>query len=229
MKFAPPPHSSAAYRFAHRLLSVLIPLVCRLRVEGREHVPLAGGCVVACNHSLGFDFFFLGYCAPRQIFFMAKAEAFAGNQWLARFLKSAGVFPIERGQRDSAALDAAVSLAQSGSAVGMFPEGTRSRTGVLMRGRSGAVRIARQAAVPIVPAAIHNAAAILDAWWNPFQRPIVTVRFGPPLEVAPQDSAAEASTSAAATSVAADVARVMYSIAALLPPALRGEYAQPPT
>ena len=219
MKFAPPPHSSTAYRFAHRLLSLLIPMVCRLRVEGREHVPLEGGCVVACNHSLGFDFFFLGYCAPRQIYFMAKAEAFAGNRWLARFLKSSGVFPIERGQRDSAALDTAVALAQAECAVGMFPEGTRSRTGVLMRGRSGAVRIAQQAGVPIVPAAIDNAAAILEAWWNPLRRPIVTVRYGPPLEVAATENAAQ---------IKGDVARMMYSIAALLPAELRGEYAEPP-
>ncbi len=218
MRFSPPPHSTTAYSWAHRLLSVLIPMLCRLRVEGREHVPLEGGCVVACNHSLGFDFFFLGYCAPRQIFFMAKAEAFEGNQWLARFLKSSGVFPIQRGQRDHAAMDSAVSLAQSELAVGMFPEGTRSLTGVLMRGRSGAVRIARQAGVPIVPAAIHNAAAILDAWWNPFQRPIVTVRFGPPLTVADSETPAQ---------ITADVARVMHGIAALLPAELRGEYADP--
>ncbi len=217
MKFAPPPQSTTAYRIAHRLLWLLIPLVCRLRVEGREQLPTVGGCVVACNHSLGFDFFFLGYTAPRQIFFMAKAEVFAGNRWVARFLKSAGVFPIQRGQRDRAALDAAVSVVQSGHVVGMFPEGTRSRTGQLMRGRSGAVRIAAQANAPLVPAAIHNAAAILDAWWNPFQRPVVTVRYGPPLQVSALGNSTE---------MVRDVERMMQAIAALLPAELRGEYAE---
>lgn len=198
------------------LTFVKLPL-CRLHVEGREQMPATGGCVVACNHSMGPDYLVLGYASPRQIFYMAKVELFQIHPWFSKFLDMVGTFPVNRGRHDSEALTAAKNLLHRGKVMGMFPEGTRSRTGELRQGKTGAVRIAMLAQVPVVPAVVINADAILKQLGR---RPQVIVRFGPPLYPSgdPNDKAnTQAQTDA-----------VMCAIAQLLPPEKRGIYAATP-
>jgi len=149
------PHDgSLLWRMLWRFVYILIPLVCRLRVEGSEHVPKQGGCVLASNHTMGPDYILLALAPGRQIYYMAKAEAFQIHPWITKIILQAGVFPIKRGEGDSNALVGAVGLAKTGHMVGMFPEGTRSRTGQLQRGRSGVIRIAMEAQVPVVPVVV---------------------------------------------------------------------------
>jgi 1-acyl-sn-glycerol-3-phosphate acyltransferase len=92
------------------------------------------------------------------------------------------------------AVNHAIDLVKSGHVLGMFPEGTRSRTGKLQRGRSGAARIAIQAQAPVVPAYVSNAAPIFQRsnWLSLKPRATVTVRFGAPLipPASPDDSRA---------------------------------------
>lgn len=190
------------------------PLVCKLRVEGQEHVPMTSGAVVACNHTVGADFVFLAYCSPRELKYMTKAEAFTWNPLLSWLLKSSGAFPVRRGQSDQAAIDTAVDLAKTGSLIAMFPEGTRSRSQTLMRARSGAARIALAAGVPIVPTVVIGAPAVMKR--RSWRRPEVTVRFGPPV-VWSNDGDVDAARTYIDT--------VMVAIADMLPPEQRGVYA----
>ena len=194
------------------------PLFCRLQVEGRENLPLRGGAVVASNHNYGPDFIFLGITSPRELSFMAKAEAFAWSPVLAAILRAGGVFPVQRGKGDSGAIDTAVELAREGNLIAMFPEGTRSKSGVLMRGKTGAARIALAAEVPVVPAIVMNSAAVLKR--KSWRRPLVTVRFGKPMTwpTSGEDAEEENETARAYTDV------IMAEIASMLPVALRGEY-----
>lgn len=197
------------------LIAPLRPLFCRLRVEGREHIPKEGGAVLASNHTTGPDYVLLAISSPRELHFMAKAEIFTWNPVLSFILRSGGVFPVRRGQADKSALGNAVLTARRGNVVAMFPEGTRSRTGALMRGRTGAARIALAAGVPVIPAAVVNATAIFKR--RSFRRPLVIVRFGEPVHwtsALPSDF--EAATGY--TEV------VMRRIADLLPPEQRGLY-----
>ena len=132
----------------------------RLRARGREHVPSDGGFVLACNHVSSFDPWPLGLPLwPRRFLrFMAKSELY----WfpLTLVLNGAGAFPVRRGQADAEAIETAVQLARAGNIVAMFPEGTRRTKGLVKRfearPRTGAARIALEAGVPLVPAAVRG-------------------------------------------------------------------------
>lgn len=139
--------------------------IFRLRVHGREHLPAAGGYVLACNHLSSFDPWPLGLPLwPRRFLrFMAKSELY---WWpLTLVLEGAGAFPVRRGQADVEAIATAVELARGGHVVAMFPEGTRRRKGLVKRHearpRSGAARIALEAGVPLVPAAVAGTDRLL--------------------------------------------------------------------
>jgi 1-acyl-sn-glycerol-3-phosphate acyltransferase len=137
----------------------------RLRVQGRENVPADGGYVLACNHLSNFDPWPLGMplWPQRWLRFMAKSELY---WWPARYiLDAAGAFPVHRGRADVEAVQTAERLAREGNVVVMFPEGTRRKKGLVKkhqaRARSGAARIALDAHVPLVPAAISGTDRLL--------------------------------------------------------------------
>jgi 1-acyl-sn-glycerol-3-phosphate acyltransferase len=136
----------------------------RLRSNGKENIP-DGGCVLACNHLSSFDPWPVGMPLwPRtHLRFMAKSELY----WfpLSKIIDGAGGFPVRRGQHDTVAMDTAIRLAREGNVVAMFPEGTRRRKGLLKkreaRPRTGAARIALEAGVPLVPAAVKGTDGLL--------------------------------------------------------------------
>lgn len=137
----------------------------RLRVQGRENLPGAGGYVLACNHVSSFDPWPLGLplWPQRWLRFMAKSELY---WWPLRLvLDGAGAFKVRRGLGDHQAMETAVRLARDGHVIAMFPEGTRRRKGLVkkhaVRPRSGAARIALEAGVPLVPAAVAGTDRLL--------------------------------------------------------------------
>jgi len=137
----------------------------RLRVRGRENLPGAGGYVLACNHVSSFDPWPLGLplWPQRWLRFMAKSELY---WWPLRLvLDGAGAFKVRRGLGDHQAMETAVRLARDGHVIAMFPEGTRRRKGLVkkhaVRPRSGAARIALEAGVPLVPAAVAGTDRLL--------------------------------------------------------------------
>jgi 1-acyl-sn-glycerol-3-phosphate acyltransferase len=151
----------------------------RLRARGKEQLP-EGGFVLACNHVSSFDPWVLGMplWPKRFLRFMAKSELY----WppLKYVLNGAGAFPVRRGQRDVAAIETAVQLARDGNVVAMFPEGTRRTKGLVKRfearPRSGAARIALEAGVPLVPAAVKGTDRLLRLGK-------LTVAYGAPVEM----------------------------------------------
>jgi 1-acyl-sn-glycerol-3-phosphate acyltransferase len=152
----------------------------RLRWRGLEHVPGEGGAVLAANHTSNFDPWPLGLpLFPRRYLrFMAKSELW----WfpLRLLLKGVGAFPVRRGEGDMEAIRTAVELCRQGDIVVMFPEGTRRRKGLRKkwkaRAHTGAARIARDAEVPLVPAAIRGTDRL--ARLGPLR-----VAYGEPIEV----------------------------------------------
>jgi 1-acyl-sn-glycerol-3-phosphate acyltransferase len=130
----------------------------RLRAEGEENVPAEGGFVLAANHFSNLDPWPLGMPLWPQRFlrFMAKSELY---WWpLSMIITAGGGFPVRRGERDIEAMNKAIQLVQEGNVVAMFPHGTRQRKGLVKRyqprAHTGAARIALEAGVPLVPAAI---------------------------------------------------------------------------
>ena len=152
------PRPSWLYLAIGALSWPVVRVLFRLRARGVENVPAAGGLVLAANHLSNFDPWPLAMpFFPRRFFrFMAKAELF----WfpLRLVVVAGGGFKVRRGEGDEDAIATAVTLARNGHAVVMFPEGTRRRKGLRKkheaRWRSGAARIALEAGVPLVPAAI---------------------------------------------------------------------------
>lgn len=205
------------YAIAYALLRSYYGVATRLRVEGRDYVPLQGGVVVACNHTRGNDYFALGMASPRQIYFMGKAEAFETYRIVGALLRAGGSISVARGAGDLEALAQAVKVVRDGHLLGMFPEGHRSPDGRLQRGKTGATRIALEAGAPVLPAVVIGAEAGFKNFPRFWDRKLLLVRFGAPfyLEGTASDRA----------SVVNGTKRIMRSIAALLPEEMRGEYA----
>jgi 1-acyl-sn-glycerol-3-phosphate acyltransferase len=152
----------------------------RLRARGRENLPATGGYVLACNHVSNFDPWPLGLplWPQRWLRFMAKSELY---WWPLRLvLDGAGAFRVRRGAGDWEAIETAVQLARGGHVVAMFPEGTRREKGLVKkheaRPRSGAARVALEAEVPLVPAAVAGTDRLLAL--GPLR-----IAYGTPVEI----------------------------------------------
>jgi 1-acyl-sn-glycerol-3-phosphate acyltransferase len=157
-----------------------VKLVFRLRATGTEHLPREGGYVLSPNHLSNLDPWPLGLplFPKRQIRFMAKVELFHSPLW--PILKFGGAFPVRRGEGDTDAIETAVRLARDGEVVAIFPEGTRRTKGLVKKHRArphtGAARVALEADVPLIPAAIAGTDRITRL--GPLR-----VAYGPPVEL----------------------------------------------
>lgn len=124
----------------------------RFRMTGTEHVPRSGGVLLAYNHIGYVDFVYGGLAANpsgRLVRFMAKREIF-DNRFGGPLMRSLHHIEVDRGE-GLASYEKAVEFLRAGEAVGIFPEATISRAMELKEFKSGAVRIAAAAGVPLVP------------------------------------------------------------------------------
>lgn len=219
---------TAIFRTFGFLLIPFMEIVGRYRTLGAENLPATGAVVVAPNHYSNIDPIVVGYAMyrlRRMPRFLAKASLFKVPV-LGWMLKKAGQVPVERSGRPRDGVDPlaqAKKIAADGLAVVIYPEGslTREPNSWPMRGKSGAVRTALDAGIPLIPAASWGAQKILPRYGkiSLFPRKDVTVVFGEPLDLSefrgkPLDSA----TLNAATE------KLMSAITALLEQ-LRGETA----
>jgi 1-acyl-sn-glycerol-3-phosphate acyltransferase len=124
----------------------------RIRIVGSHHVPRTGGVLLACNHVSYVDFVYGGLAANpsrRRVRFMAKRELF-DHKVTGPIMRSMHHIEVDRGD-GMASFQRAVEYLRSGEAVGIFPEATISRAMELKEFKTGAVRIAAAADVPLVP------------------------------------------------------------------------------
>jgi 1-acyl-sn-glycerol-3-phosphate acyltransferase len=153
---ASPSRRDRPYRFVIRLALVVFHLFrFRFDVRGSQHVPATGGAIICSNHVSFFDFTFLGLGAISQhrlVRFMAKSAVF--DHWFAGpFMRAMRHIPVDR-RAGAAAFDSAVRALKDGDVVGVFPEATISRSFTVKDLKAGAARMAIDAGVPIIPAAV---------------------------------------------------------------------------
>ena len=156
-------------------IGTLVRVFGRLRVYGRDRVPMTGGCVYACNHFHWLDPAALGAASPRTVYFMAKMEAHR-VPGLGTMIRAFGTFPVRRGESDREAVRMMRKIVHDGHALGLFAEGTRQRSGVPGEVQPGAAMVALQEGVPVIPVAVHGSYT-----WKPGNFRPVSIAFGRPM------------------------------------------------
>jgi len=183
-----------AYYIVLRFVALLCKITPGFRVDGREHIPANGPCVISPNHQSYLDPFFLSAALPfgtvRQLFFVGATEYFQTpfSRWFAR---SVNLIPVDPDANLVNAMQAGAGGLRVGKILVLFPEGERSIDGDLKKLRKGASILSAHLDAPIVPVAIDG---LYDLWprGRPFnwralfnrRRPI-RIQFGPALTVRP--------------------------------------------
>lgn len=159
-------------------------------VEGLGNIPAKGPAILASNHLSFSDSFILPLVVPRSIVFLAKSDYFTGRGlkgWFSRFFFTAvGQVPVDRsgGRASEAAIRTGERVLREGSLLGIYPEGTRSPSGIMYRGKTGVARMALEAQVPVIPVAMVNTFEIQPPGRLLPRLLRVGVRIGTPLDFA---------------------------------------------
>ncbi len=174
-------HKTLTYRVVRFSMHVLLRVLFRARVEGREHVPDDGPIVIVSNHQSLLDIPLIAMSTRRHVCFVAR-DTLAHSRPLAWLMRQCGAVLVKRGSADRAALKAMLAHLERGDALAVFAEGTRSRDGRVGAFRPGAALAARRARVPLVPAAVRGG---LDVWPRGSKLPRLrrmAVRYGPAID-----------------------------------------------
>lgn len=169
---------SAAFLTAFRAFDV------RVEVRGVENIPKAGGAILASNHISYLDFAFVMLASPaprREVRFLARSEFFR-VPLVGQALRALRQIPVDVHGDPLTAAAAARQALENGELIGMHPEGTISPSFVLRRGKSGAVRLADQANVPLIPVGLWGPQRLLTKGrpFRPKRHVSVLVEYGEP-------------------------------------------------
>lgn len=162
------------YSFARAVVWTVLKPLYRIETLGTEHFPKEGSVLLCTNHIDNLDPPVVGITCPRPIYFMAKAELFK-NPMLKKLMTSIQAFPVKRGMSDRDALRTGLKYLKEDKVVGLFPEGTRSKTGEPGKGLAGAGFFALRSDAHIVPCAIIGP-------YRPFKK--LKVVYGQPIDFA---------------------------------------------
>jgi 1-acyl-sn-glycerol-3-phosphate acyltransferase len=163
-----------------------------LRIFGVEHVPANGPGIIATNHVGYLDFVFAGYGVrhqgKRRLRFVAKREVF-DQPFAGAMMRGMGHISVDRGGDTAIAMREVSAALAGGDLVGMFPEGTISRSFVPLAGRPGAARMAMAAGVPLIPGAIWGSQRIFTKGrrFRPSPGTAVLVGFAPAIAYEPDE------------------------------------------
>ncbi len=209
-----------AYKIICFFIRLIIRLIARVELSGRENLPAAKGYVIASNHIGKLDAALVYYALDRPDIIMLIAEKYRKNafwRWLAKQVD--GIF-IDRFNPDIRALREAMKRLQKGGVLAIAPEGTRSMTGALIEAKPGGIYLAWKSGVPILPVALTGTQdAVVKERLTHFKRLNIKVTLGPAFTL-PQE--AKGKDREALLKEYTD--EVMCRIAALLPEEMRGVY-----
>jgi 1-acyl-sn-glycerol-3-phosphate acyltransferase len=180
------------YQLSRIVAGPFLHTIWRPKVTGAEHVPAAGGAILAANHLSVVDSVFLPLMMDRGVTFSAKSEYFtasgpAARLWAA-YLKATNQLQMDRDGPRAAqdTLEAALALLRAGNLFGIYPEGTRSPDGRLYRGRPGVGWLALKSGLPVIPVGMVGTRRVLPPG-SVVPRPgRIEIRIGAPLSFPPE-------------------------------------------
>ena len=211
------------YRLMQFLLRILLSLIVRVEVSGLENISPTGGLIITGNHLGRLDPFLVYSIVARQDIIMLVAEKYRSSgiaRWLVKRVD--GIF-VDRFNADFHVLRVVLNRLKRGGALVMAPEGTRSTTGGLIKGRPGAAYLAAKSGLPVVPVAEWGGLdANIPRQLRHLRRAEVKIKVGQPFTLPPLDPRDRETTLQRGTD------EIMCRIAVLLPPEYRGIYADHP-
>ena len=161
------------YKILQKIVKFINKIYVRPKYEGLENIPKSGAYILAGNHIHLLDPGPIMSITNRQIHFLAKASLFKYPQ--ALIFNNMGLILVNRDGKDKGAYEDAIAYLKKGEIIGIYPEGTRERGRGLLPFKTGAVRMAQEANVPIIPFATIGK-------YKPFQKGLI-IRFGKPYKV----------------------------------------------
>ena len=161
------------YRFLVSIVSVLVKLIYRVKINGIENLKDDQPFIISANHIHIFDPVILATLTKRQIFFLSKKELFE-KKLFAKFFGKLGVIPVDRDNTDIKAIKSCFRVIRDGNILGIFPEGTRVKTVDINNMKKGVALIALKNKVNILP--IH-----IEGTYRIFSK--ITVEIYPMIEI----------------------------------------------
>jgi 1-acyl-sn-glycerol-3-phosphate acyltransferase len=201
------------------LIRILLKLIARFELRGKENVPLTGGMILAANHTGILDIFMVYYGIDRTDLFIPLAEKFGKIGWIRWFARHLNFLFVDRFNPDLKAIRKMIALMEEGKCLVIAPEGTRSLTGALNAGKPGVAYLAARSGFPVIPIAITGTAdkVVLDNVKR-FRKSRITLTGGKPFIIPPLPNKDRDETLQKYTD------EIMCQIAALLPEEKRGYY-----
>lgn len=204
-----------------RIMYYLFDHLTVTRFEGMEKVPKEGGVIVATNHMSRMDIAMLFVNPARTDITALVADKYVSYPGISWFARTAGAIYIERDRADFGAFREAQKLIKSGVAMGIAPEGTRSKENGLLEGKPGTILLALRSGAPIVPVGLSGTEDSFTKLFT-FRKPHMVGRFGEPfvIDEIPRENREQALQKA--------VDEIMCRIAALIPARYWGFYKDHP-
>ena len=170
---------SKFYRFMRPIVKAFTNIFLRPKYEGLENIPKDGGYVFAGNHTHIMDPLLLISSNKRSVHFLAKIELWKFPKNI--IFDNLGLIPVNRQKGDKKALDSAIKCLENGSIIGIFPEGTtiKDENVILLPFKFGAVKMAKEADVLIVPFAITGKYKIFTK--------SLKIKYGKPIKIKGND------------------------------------------
>jgi 1-acyl-sn-glycerol-3-phosphate acyltransferase len=200
------------------LLRIGLTIVCRIDSKDLDQVPKIGPLIIYSNHtgSIEVPVMFV-MLQPRTISGLAKIETW-NNVFLAWLFNLWGAIPIRRGEADLAAMKKSLEFLKAGNILGISPEGTRNRNGILRKAHSGVVSLAIHSGAPLLPIA-HWGGENFTQNLKRFKRTDFNIRVGKPFSIQFNGEKLDKKLRSEI------VEEMMYQLALLMPSEYRGEYA----
>ncbi len=210
-------------RILRLLIRILLNLIGRFEIRGKEHVPLKGGMILASNHIGFLDIVMVYFGIDRTDLLIPVAEKWEKIWWIRLLAKPLNLLFVDRFNPDLKAIRKMIALMEEGKCLIIAPEGTRSRTGALIEGKPGVAYLAARSGFPVMPVAITGTEdKVVLGNIKRFRKSLITLRgtkpfIIPPLPNKDRDAALKNATD-----------EIMCQIAALLPERYRGAYVRHP-